>query len=354
MAQKIASKYQISISIFSILATSFLFFGIKAEIGYYVVALVLMLMVSTLAMLLDIIPVLLAAVLSALIWNFFFIPPIFTFHIDKTEDLLMFLMYFVIASVNAVLTAKLRKQEQKARDKEEKEKEIRLYNALLNSLSHELRTPIATIMGAVDTLKESHLSAEHQHSLLVEIDKANSRLDRQVENLLNMSRLETGMLRIKRDWCDLNDMITSVLQKLEMISQQHDIIFLANEHLPYFKLDIALMEEVCYNILHNAIQYTPQGTKIEICLAQAENTCIITIADNGGGFPEQEIGFVFDKFYRLPQTKAGGTGLGLSIVKGFVEAHNGSISLKNNAWGGATFTIHIPAETSYLNQLKHE
>ena len=124
-------------------------------VGYRVVALVLLVTVSLLAMLFEISPVLIAAVLSALIWNFFFIPPIFTFHVDHAEDLLMFLMYFLVAMVNAVLTFKIREAETIARDKEEKENALRHYNVLLNSLSHELRTPIATIIGAVDTLKEN-------------------------------------------------------------------------------------------------------------------------------------------------------------------------------------------------------
>ncbi len=124
-------------------------------IGYRVVALILMVTVSLLAMMFDILPVMIAAILSALIWNFFFIPPLYTFHVSNAEDFLMFLMYFIIAMVNAVLTFKIREAELKARDKEEKENTIKIYNTLFNSLSHELRTPISTILGSVDTLKEN-------------------------------------------------------------------------------------------------------------------------------------------------------------------------------------------------------
>ena len=167
------------------------------------------------AMLFDIFPVLLTAVLSGLILNYFFIQPLFTFHITNTEDILLFLMYLIIALVNAVLTFKIREAEKKARDKEEKVKTIQLYDTLLNSLSHELRTPIATIVGSIDILKENRnkLSETSQKELLEEIDKASIRLNRQVENLLNMSRLETGMLKLKRDWCDVNELIYTVIQK---------------------------------------------------------------------------------------------------------------------------------------------
>ena len=324
--------------------------------GYKVVALILLLTVSLVAMLFDILPVLCAAVLSALIWNFFFIPPIYTFHINNTEDLLMFLMYFVIALVNAVMTFKIREQETKVRDKEEKENTLRLYNTLLNSLSHELRTPVSAIIGAVDTLKESKekLSVSNQAELLAQIDTASIRLNMQVENLLSMSRLETGILKLHRDWCDTCELIFSVIQKLAASNFNHNIVFNPNENLPLFKLDSGLLEQVLHNILINAIQYTPENSTIKIDVAYYDENCVITISDNGSGFPENEIQFVFDKFYRLPNSKTGGSGLGLSIAKGYVEAHNGKITLENNKEGGAKFTITIPAETSFINNLKNE
>ena len=312
--------------------------------------------VSIIAMLFDILPVLLTALLSGLILNFFFIQPLFTFHITNTEDVLLFLIYIIIALVNAVLTFKIRDTENKARDKEEKEKTIKLYNTLLNSLSHELRTPIATIIGAIDTLKENKnkLSETNQTELLEEIDKASIRLNRQVENLLNMSRLETGILKINQDWCDLNELIYTVIQKITSIKNSHIISFIPNEKLPLFKLDAGLIEEVIQNLVTNALLYTPKNTIIKIDASHESDNCVFSVFDNGNGFPENEIQFAFDKFYRVPNTKTGGSGLGLSIVKGFVEAHNGTIKLKNNTNSGANFTITIPTETSYLNSLKNE
>lgn len=310
---------------------------------------------SVIAMLFDILPVLAAAVLSAVIWNFFFIPPVYTFHIDKAEDLLMFLLYFLIALVNAVLTFKIREAEGKARDKEEKVNTIKLYNTLLNSLSHELRTPIATIVGAVDTLQEGQdkLSPAMKSELLNEIDRASIRLNRQVENLLNMSRLESGMLKLNIDWCDINELVHSVIQKISETSSRK-IDFSANDDLPLFKLDRGLMEQVLQNLVHNAIQYTPENAVITIEALYRPGICVLIVSDRGNGFPEREIKFVFDKFYRLPNTKVGGSGLGLSIVKGFVEAHQGTIVLSNSREGGAVFTLEIPTETSFINNLKNE
>ena len=347
---------QSTISIALVFTVSIICFFSLKYIDYRITALILLMTVSIVAMLFEIIPVVVTAILSGLILNFFFIQPLYTFHITNTEDILLFLMYFIIALVNAVLTFKIREAENKARDKEEKEKTIKLYNTLLNSLSHELRTPIATIIGAIDALKENKnkLSETNQNILLDEIDTATIRLNRQVENLLNMSRLETGMLKLKLDWCDSNELIYGVIQKTATIKNNHTIHFIANEKLPLFKLDAGLMEEIIQNLITNALQYTPENSIIKIEVVHQNDSCVFSVSDNGNGFPESEIQFAFDKFYRLPSTKTGGSGLGLSIVKGFVEAHNGTIKLENNLNSGANFTVTIPTETSYLNNLKNE
>lgn len=353
--RKLPTKAQYFLSALLVLAVALICFFFKNFVGYKIVALILLMVVSVAAMLFEIVPVILAAVLSAVIWNFFFIPPLYTFNIGDTEDALMFLLYFVIALVNVVLTFKIRDAEKKARDKEEKEKELKLYNTLLNSLSHELRTPIAAILGSVDMLKESKdkLSDENQTELLNEIAIAGNRLNQQVENILNMSRLESGMLKPKSDWTDMNELINSVMQKL-FSANGHHLIFQECDNLPLFRLDSGLTEHILYNLLQNAILHTPANTNIVIDVTDQSENCVITVSDNGKGFPEKEMAFVFNKFYRLPDTKTGGSGLGLSIVKGFAEAQNGTIKLENNEQGGAKFTIEIPAQTSYLNNLKNE
>ncbi|MES2559564.1 MAG: ATP-binding protein [Bacteroidota bacterium] len=349
----LALQYGIGIGLVLFVATAC--FYTADYIGYRIVALILLMTVSLVAMLFEILPVLLTAVLSAVTWNFFFIPPIFTFHISNAEDVLMFLLYFSIALVNAVLTFKIRKEESRARDQEEKENTIRLYNTLLNSLSHELRTPISTILGAVDTLKENNvrLTAVQQSELLTEIDTASIRLNRQVENLLNMSRLESGMLKPKFDWCDLNELIHSVVQKMDT-GKYHSIVFDPAETLPLIKTDEGLAEQILHNLLHNAIQYTPHHSIITIAAVHHNETFVLTVSDNGMGFPQTEMAAAFDKFYRLPNSKTGGSGLGLSIVKGFVEALNGTVRLQNNQSGGACFTVEIPVEASYIHNLKNE
>lgn len=325
-------------------------------VGYRVAAFMLLVTVSILAMFFDITPVLLAALLSALIWDFFFIPPRFTLTVGTGEDQLLLLMYFLIALVNATLTHKIRQMEKVVRSKEEKANEARFYNTLFNSLSHELRTPITTIIAATDNLNSNadRLPDSVKTELISEISIASLRLNQQVENLLSMSRLESGVFQIKKDWCDIHDLVHKTLQRFEPSISNYRLAVHIPENLPLFKLDFGLMEQVLHNLIGNAIQHTPEGTGIVIQAFNDNDKLVITIADNGKGFPEGEIEKAFDKFYRIHGSKPGGTGLGLSIAKGFVEAHRGTIALKNLPLSGAIFTIEIPTETSYITGLKNE
>lgn len=348
--RKYSTLAQLVVSFTLIAAIAVSLYFASDLIGYRTVALILLLAVSVLSMLFDMIPVLLTALVSALVWNYFFIPPVFTFHIGDTEDGLMALMYFVVAMINVVLTTRIRRAEKEARDKQEKENTIRLYNTLLNSLSHELRTPIATIIGAVDTIQEnkSRLSDKQHDELIAEVEIAGMRLNRQVANLLNMSRLESGFLKLKLDWCDLNELIYEVIKDNRSEKDTHKFEFIANDKLPLYRIDRGLIEQVLQNIIHNAVQHTPAQTIISIKAVAEKKECVITIDDSGPGFPEDAMASVFEKFYRLPQTSTGGTGLGLSIAKGYIEAHGGTITLENNISGGARFTIRIPAEASSI------
>jgi two-component system, OmpR family, sensor histidine kinase KdpD len=356
ISYKASKTQQYLISILLIVLAAAICFSLSKYIGYHVVALLLLVTVSFIAMFFDILPVLLAALLSALIWDIFFIPPRFTLSVETTEDALLLAMYFIIASVNAALTFKIRQMEKKEVKKEQKENTLKLYNTLLNSLSHELRTPIATIIGAADNLltDTSKLTGKNKEELVSEISKASLRLNRQVENLLNMSRIESGFLQPKKDWVDVGELIYDVVNRLKEFTQQHPVGIILKDNLPLFKLDFGLMEQVLYNLIYNAALYIPKYCVITVKAACINEKLVIHVEDNGTGFPPGETEKVFDKFYRLENSKTGGTGLGLSIVKGFVEAHEGTVRLENMPEGGARFTIEIPAETSYLSNLKNE
>ncbi|MGC1244195.1 MAG: ATP-binding protein [Chryseosolibacter sp.] len=349
-------RKQFITSVVLVLAVSLIGLSVHNLIGYRVIAFMLLVTVSILAMFLDIVPVLIAALLSALIWDFFFIPPRFTLTVGTTEDQLLLLMYFIVAMINAVLTNKIRQMEKEVKGQDEKAKSVRFYNTLFNSLSHELRTPITTIIGSADNLQSNapKLSEKDRTDLISEISIASIRLNQQVENLLNMSRLESGVLQVKKDWCDINDLVYKTLQRLEPNLQRYKISVEIPEDLPLFKLDFGLMEQVIYNLLINVTQHTPDDTMITIQADCVRDRLILIIADNGSGFPEHETDKVFDKFYRLKGAAAGGTGLGLSIVKGLVEAHHGTVKLENLPVRGSRFTIEILTEKSYVNRLKNE
>jgi two-component system, OmpR family, sensor histidine kinase KdpD len=356
LIKKFNRKQQFLISISLVVFVALIGLVVKDLIGYRVVAFMLLVSVSILAMFLDIVPVLVAAALSALIWDFFFIPPQFTLTVGTAEDRILLVMYFLIALINAVLTHKIRGMEKSMQEKDEKAKSILFYNILLNSLSHELRTPITTILGCTDNLQTNApgLSEENKTELIEEISVASVRLNQQVENLLNMSRLETGIFKIKKDWVDINDLVYKTLQRLETNLQKYRLAIYIPDQLPLFKLDYGLMEQVLYNLIVNATQHTPIDTLITIQADCIKDRLVLTVADNGNGFPENEIEKVFDKFYRLKGSRTGGTGLGLSIVRGFVEAHHGTIKLENLPVRGSKFTIEIHTEKSYVNKIKDE
>lgn len=347
---------QYLLGIGSIFLISIICYSFVDYIGYHVVALILLLVVSILAMFLDIAPMVVVAVLSAIIWNFLFIQPRSTFNISTPQDALLFLMYFVIALINAVFTSKIRKMESIARERKEREKTLQLYNTLLNSLSHELKTPISAIIGSVDTLKDHNISLSelNKRELYSEIEIAGNRLNRQVGNLLNMSRLESEFIKLQLDWFDINEIIQTVKQNNENDARGHKIIYGHDEFLPLFRIDGALVEHILHNLVHNAVQYTPPGSEINIQAFHSVKSLQIIIQDNGQGFPDDKIDRVFEKFYRLPNTATGGTGLGLSIARGFAIAHNGDIKLENLKEGGAKFIIKIPAETTTLQTYEHE
>lgn len=468
--------------------------------GYHVVSFILLFVVSLLATFLGIGPVFIASAVSALVWNFFFIPPNFTFHIDKAEDILMFAMFFIIALLNGIFTTRVRRQEQLAIVREQRtnalfqltkelskasgidevlavalreitnhfgihpffvlqdgknilhstgrlrkemklspaeyhiaewvfvqlkpagahtnnlegvqnsffplvssqinpgvlvvrltkafqgdqkvlwetflvqianalEREFlgelaqkarfldesdRLYKTLFNSISHELRIPVATIMGASDALLNSPQPGNIQNALSNEIFMASLRLNRLIENLLNMSRLESGHLSVRLDWHDINDLVNKVLKNLVDELKSFNLALVIPENISLVKIDFGLMEQVLYNLLYNATQYAPVASDIKLSVQQTNSELVIQIKDDGPGFPERELGNVFRKFFRVDGSVTGGLGLGLSIVKGFVESHKGTIAVENHADGGAVFTIHIPSETPDINNLQFD
>ena len=464
--------------------------------SYHIVPFILLFVTSLLAIFMGIGPVLLASTLSALVWNYFFIPPHFTFHIDKVEDILMFCMFFIIALVNGVFTTRVRRQEKIALEREKRtnalfqltkelskatgiddilkiaieeinnhfnldplfilqdgngklnptgrqqnernlslqeynvaewvfknlknagaqtdnlfginytffplkgiqlnpgviavkqtdsflneeksywdtfiaqisnalEREFlgemaqkvrfldesdRLYKTLFNSISHELRIPVATIMGASDSIINSSNPEIIRSALCQEIFTASLRLNRLIENLLNISRLESGYIAVRLDWYDINDLVNKVTEDLKDELKPFSLKVTIPDDMPLVKIDFGLMEQVFYNLLFNSTQYAQSESDINLNIDHKNSTMVIELIDKGPGFPDSEIKNVFKKFFRVNGSKTGGLGLGLSIAKGFVEAHNGQIAIENVKGGGTKFIISIPTDKPEIKE----
>jgi two-component system, OmpR family, sensor histidine kinase KdpD len=219
----------------------------------------------------------------------------------------------------------------------------RLSNALLNSISHELRTPLAAITSAASALVEAE-SADggFNRQMVAEIQEASARLNRLVGNLLDVTRLESGHVRPKLDWCDVGDLVQTTVRSLERELTGREIKIEVAEKIPLARLDFTFMQQALSNLLLNAVVHTPVGTPILLQARHEAGWLVFSVADNGPGLPPELLPRIFDKFFRAPDAPAGGSGLGLAIVKGFVEAHSGQISAVNRPGGGAIFTIKIP------------
>lgn len=223
----------------------------------------------------------------------------------------------------------------------------KLQTALLNSISHDLRTPLASITGVLSSLYEDDnlLSDEARKELVYTAWQESRRLNRLVGNLLNMTRLESGALKIVRQPSDIQELVGSALAQMGGRLQSHPIHVQIPNDLPLVEMDFTLMVQVLVNILENATKYAPAGTSIYVTAVQTPTELIISIHDEGPGIPEPDLENVFNRFFRgkVGETAgSSGTGLGLSIAKGIVEAHNGRVWAENRPTGGTTFSIALP------------
>lgn len=221
----------------------------------------------------------------------------------------------------------------------------RLFTTLLNSISHELRTPIATITGAAGSLLNPETGGDPttRTQLVHDIQDAGNRLNRLVANLLDMSRLESGRLQLKLEWCDVSDVIGVAVRQLKTCLEGRPLLIDQATDIPLVRMDFVLMEQVLVNLLDNACNYTPAGTAIEIAVVHKDNWVTISITDHGAGIFADDFDHIFDKFFRAQNVATGGTGLGLSICRGLVEAHGGTLTAENIPNAGARFNIRLPA-----------
>lgn len=220
----------------------------------------------------------------------------------------------------------------------------RMRNALLSSVSHDLRTPLTVIAGSASSLVEgeSYLDGETKRELAQTIYEEAYRLERLVNNLLEMSRLQAGDTKLLEEWEALEEVLGAALAQLEAHLKDHPVIIDLPPNLPLVRMDHMLMERVLVNLLENAAKYAPEGTTIHIGGRVEGDLLKVEVADRGPGLPLGEEERVFEKFYQAARGRSRGVGLGLTICRSIVEAHGGQIWATNRPAGGAVFTFTLP------------
>ena len=296
-------------------------------------------------------PVFAAAVLSGLVWDFLFIPPHFQFQVSTLPDALLLGTYLVVALVGGHYTARMRAQgEEREQLRAEGERgrmlaeSEKLPRALLDSVSHELRTPLAVITAALENLGARPDGADA--ALLAEMRTAANRLNRLVANLLDQTRLESGALRPRLDWCDALDLVNAAIEEAGDAFADHPLEVGVPEDFPPVRADFTLLVHALANLLLNSCRHTPPGTPVLVRAALDQGRGVrFEVSDRGPGLPEGMRERIFRKFER-GEARAGGLGLGLSIVRGFVAAQGGEVAADANPGGGARFAIYLPGAAS--------
>jgi len=241
----------------------------------------------------------------------------------------------------AIERALLAEEAQQAQVRVETE---RLRSALLSSVSHDLRTPLATITGAASTILESgqRLDAGTQQELLESVREEAEHLNRLVQNLLEMTRLESGALQLRREWHPIEEVVGAALNRLSKRLAGRQVYTRVLPDLLLVPIDDVLIEQVLINLLDNALKYTPPESPISITVSATDRDVYVEVADRGPGLPPGEEKRIFDKFYRGERGAGRGAGLGLAICEAIVRAHGGRIWAQNLPEGGVAFFFSLP------------
>ncbi|HZQ76334.1 MAG TPA: ATP-binding protein [Acidimicrobiia bacterium] len=304
-----------------------------------------------------------------LTFDFVFIPPYYTFYVTAWEDWVSLVVYACVGCTVGVVVARLQRAQREAEARRaeaqalwaERERLVeetnrvrlleevdRLRTALMGSVSHDLRTPLASIKASISDLADPHLrlSDEDRTMLLRTTEQETDRLTRLVTNLLDMSRIQAGALVPHRSATPLDELVAGVAARLAPIFGEHRLTVDVADGLPLADVDYLLIEQVLSNLLENAARHTPPGTAVTVraTAVAGGDEVEVAVVDHGPGIAEEERERIFDQFYRLrAQSPAPvGTGMGLAIVKGIVLAHGGRIRVDSTPGGGATFVVRLP------------
>lgn len=291
-------------------------------------------------------PAVWASILSTLAFDFFLIPPYLTLAVADVEYIFTFIGLFTVGIIVSELMVKAREHAKKAKQLELLRAIEKLHTSLLNSVSHDLRTPLVSIKGTLSMLLHdaSWLDEETRNGLVENAFEQSDRLNRLVGNLLDITRVEAGALKVSLKPCDLRDIVGVSLEELNDKLKNRFVDVQIPDDFPELSVDFSLIAKVFVNLIDNAIKYSPEESPIQIQAKMQENEVKIEVSDEGIGIPEKDLKRIFGKFYRTERSnQKRGLGLGLSICKGIVEVHQGKIWAENRRdKKGTAFNILLP------------
>lgn len=292
-------------------------------------------------------PAIATSVLCVAAFDFVFVPPRNRLTVDDLQYLLTFAIMVGVALVISRLVESVRRQAAEQASLEIEAETERIRSALLASISHDLRTPLAVMAGASSSLAESgaRLSGEERRALAESVFGQAREMSEHVAKILQMTRLETGSMRVDRDWAALSEIVGSVLARLAERLAEHRVIVELPEDLPLVRVDATLIEQALGNLLENCARHTPAGTVVRVRAQRRATDIVVTVEDYGGGLSEADLERVFAKFNR-GSVEGGGTdiGLGLAICRAIVRLHGGRAWAESVPGGGTAFRFTLPLE----------
>jgi two-component system sensor histidine kinase KdpD len=292
-------------------------------------------------------PAIATTILCVAAFDFLFVPPQGTFTVNDLQYLLTFAIMLAVGLIISSLTESVRSRAQaQARLEMEAETE-RMRSALLASISHDLRTPLAVMAGASSSLAErgERMNPEERRALAQSVFQQSREMSEQVAKVLQMTRLETGAIALERDWDSLGEIAGSVLRRLEDRLAGHRVIVELPEDLPLVRVDATLIDQVLANLLENAARHTPPGTLVRLRARRDDGELVVSVEDFGPGLPEGDIERVFAKFHHgAAEGSKGGVGLGLAICRAIVRLHGGRAWAEQLPGGGSAFRFTLPLE----------
>jgi len=322
-------------------------FGMRSRFDLVNIAMVYLLAVVIIALKFSRGPAIVASVLCVAAFDYFFVPPQGTFTVDDVQYLLTFGIMLAVALIISGLVRSIRR-EAAARAALEIEAETeRIRSALLASISHDLRTPLAVMAGASSSLAESgeRLSPAERHALAKSVFEQAREMSERVNKVLQMTRLETGALKVERDWASLSEIAGSALARLAERMAAHRVILELPEDLPLVRVDSALVEQALANLLENCAKHTPPGTIVRLRAQRRAGEILVSVEDYSGGVPEADVERIFQKFNHGAIEEAGtGMGLGLAICRAIIRLHGGKAWAERVPAGGTAFRFTLPFE----------